>query len=104
VGPIALGWAAQALVGAWSHLVPAIGPGSPEVHARQRTILGRGATLRVVASQVGVALVSVGVPLGDGRLVEAGLAVLAACGLAAVALIAAALRPALAGGTRPVGA
>lgn len=104
VGPIALGWAAQALVGAWSHLVPAIGPGSPEVHARQRTILGRGATLRVVASQVGVALVSVGVPLGDGRLVEAGLAVLAACGLAAVVLIAAALRPALAGGTRPVGA
>lgn len=95
VGPIALGWAAQALVGAWSHLVPSIGPGSPEVHARQRALLGRGATVRVLAAQLGVALVSLGVPMGEGRLVEVGLVVLGACGATAVALIAAALWPAL---------
>ena len=32
--PLALGWTAQVLMGAWTHLVPAIGPGDPAVHAR----------------------------------------------------------------------
>ncbi|MET0772767.1 MAG: hypothetical protein ABWZ82_06770, partial [Candidatus Limnocylindrales bacterium] len=93
LGPLALGWAAQALVGSWSHLVPAVGPGSPDVHARQRAILGRWATTRVVLAQVGVALVSVGVPTGDGRILQVGLALVGGCAVVAVTLIAAALRP-----------
>jgi nitrite reductase (NO-forming) len=93
VGPLALGWTAQALLGSWSHLVPAVGPGSPPVHARQRAMLGRWATARVVITQVGVALVSVGLPTGDGRLTQAGLALVGACAIVAVVLLAAALRP-----------
>jgi nitrite reductase (NO-forming) len=93
VGPLALGWVAQALMGSWSHLVPAVGPGSPEVHARQRAVLGRWATPRVVLAQVGVALVTVGAPLGQGRLVELGSVLVGACAAAAVALVALALAP-----------
>jgi hypothetical protein len=95
IGPIALGWAAQALVGAWSHIVPAVGPGSPEVHARQRLVLGRGATGRVVLAQVGIGLVSVGIPAGEPRLLQVGLAMLAGCAVVAVALMVTALRPAV---------
>lgn len=95
VGPIALGWAAQALVGAWSHLVPSVGPGSPPVHARQRVVLGRWATGRVVAAQAGIGLVSLGVPLGWALAVQAGLAIIGACALVAVALLVTALLPTL---------
>jgi nitrite reductase (NO-forming) len=101
-GPLALGWAAQALMGSWSHLVPAVGPGSPEVHARQRAVLGRWATARVVLAQVGVALVTVGVTLGQGRLVEAGLVLVGACAVAAVALVAVALAPVVRSAPRSV--
>ena len=38
---LAIGWVGQVLVGSWSHLLPAIGPGDPLAHARQRSILGR---------------------------------------------------------------
>jgi hypothetical protein len=93
VGPLALGWAAQALMGSWSHLVPAVGPGSPVVHARQRVVLGRWATPRVVLAEVGVALVTVGIPLGQGPLVELGLVLVAGCAIVAVALLAMALAP-----------
>jgi nitrite reductase (NO-forming) len=98
--PLALGWAAQALVGSWSHLVPAVGPGSPPVHARQRTILGRWATPRAALAQVGVALVAMGLPMGDGRVVQAGLALVGACGSLAVVLLAAALLPLVSGPLR----
>jgi hypothetical protein len=101
-GPLALGWAAQALVGSWSHLVPAVGPGSPEVHARQRAVLGRWATPRLVLTQVGVALVTVGVPLGEGRLVELGLVLVGVSAIAAVALLALALAPVVRGASRGV--
>jgi nitrite reductase (NO-forming) len=58
---LALGWVAQVLIGSWSHLLPAIGPGDPIAHARQRGILGRGATIRIVALNVGVVSASIGV-------------------------------------------
>jgi nitrite reductase (NO-forming) len=93
VGPIALGWAAQALVGSWSHLVPAVGPGTPAVHARQRVLLGRWATPRLLVAQVGIAAVSVGVPTDAPVLIQLGLALVGACAIVAVGLIAAALRP-----------
>ncbi|MFN8519447.1 MAG: hypothetical protein U0667_08685 [Chloroflexota bacterium] len=92
LGPIALGWAAQALVGAWSHLVPAVGPGSPEVHARQRVLLGRWATPRLVLAQLGVALVAVGIPTGATWLAELGLALVAGYAVVAVILLGATLR------------
>jgi hypothetical protein len=40
MAPIGIGWVAQVLIGAWSHLVPAVGPGSPQRHAAQRRRLG----------------------------------------------------------------
>jgi hypothetical protein len=95
VGPIALGWAAQALVGSWSHLVPAIGPGSPEVHARQRAVLGRWATPRLLITQVGIASVSVGVPTDTPALIQLGLVLVGGCALVAGGLLAMALRPVL---------
>ena len=62
--PLAVGWVAQVLIGAWSQLVPAIGPGDMAAHARQRTGLGRAAAGRLVALNVGVALVTLGGAVG----------------------------------------
>jgi nitrite reductase (NO-forming) len=89
--PLALGWAVQVLVGSWTHLLPAIGPGGPLEHAVQRDILGRGATPRLVAFNAGTALVAIGWPAGVGVLAGAGalcaaLSVVASVGLAASAL------------------
>jgi hypothetical protein len=53
--PLAIGWLAQVLTGAWSHLLPAIGPGDMTVHAGQRQILGRAGALRFVVLNAGVA-------------------------------------------------
>lgn len=62
--PLAVGWVAQVLVGAWTHLVPAIGPGDQAVHARQRRRLGGGAVPRLVAWNGGVALITIGAAFG----------------------------------------
>ena len=62
--PLALGWTVQVLVGAWTHLVPAIGPGDPAVHAPQRRILGRWGRLRFASWNGGVALLIVGAVTG----------------------------------------
>jgi nitrite reductase (NO-forming) len=58
--PLAVGGVIQALLGSWSHLLPAIGPGSATAHRRQRERLGRAATLRLVALNLGTALVVLG--------------------------------------------
>jgi len=92
LGPLALGWAAQALVGAWSHLVPAVGPGSPAVHAHQRSLLGRWATARVLVAQLGIACVVVGVPGDVPALVQLGFVLVGACVLVALVLLVGALR------------
>jgi hypothetical protein len=73
--PLGLGWAAQILVGSWSHLVPAVGPGSPQQHARQRT---------------GLALAIVGQYLALPLIAQAGIVLTLASGALAVALLAAA--------------
>jgi hypothetical protein len=102
---LGVGWIAQVLVGSWSHLLPAIGPGDPVAHARQREILGRAATGRVVALNAGVALATVGALSTASSVGVAGLVV---CGVTlAASLIAfgAAARIGLAGpghrGLRP---
>jgi nitrite reductase (NO-forming) len=89
--PLGLGWVAQILVGSWSHLVPAVGPGSPQQHARQRTILGAYGRWRVVALNVGLALAVVGQLVAVPIAVQAGAVLTLAAGAVAVGLLAAAI-------------
>ena len=88
--PLAVGWVVQGLIGAWSQLLPAIGPGGMAAHARQRTNLGRAATGRLVALNLGVALVMIGgiidwtAPVVVG-LVLGGVTIMASLGIFVVA-------------------
>lgn len=70
--PLVAGGIGQVLVGAWTHLVPAIGPGDQTRHARQRAVLGRLSSVRWVALNGGVALASVGVIAGADGLLAVG--------------------------------
>jgi nitrite reductase (NO-forming) len=90
VGPIVIGWALQALVGSWSHLLPSVGPGDPARHAAQRRELGRWATTRLVAWNVGAGLVAAGA-FGPGWLGIAGAAVVGTVLLGSTALLGRAL-------------
>jgi nitrite reductase (NO-forming) len=54
--PLVVGAVMQVIVGSWTHLVPAIGPGDPVRHAWQRRILGRMAWPRLIGFQVGAGL------------------------------------------------
>ena len=83
--PLALGWVAQVLIGAWSHLLPAIGPGDGGAHARARTVLGRAATVRVVTFNLGVGLLVIGGSLTWTPAILLGMALAIATSLAAVA-------------------
>jgi hypothetical protein len=90
--PLVGGFVLQELVGSWSHLLPAVGPGEVAAHARQRDLLGRWALLRLVAWNAGVALLWVGLGLGVAALTAAGgLLLLGALG-ASLGLLAFALR------------
>jgi nitrite reductase (NO-forming) len=60
VGPLLIGGVAQILLGAMSHLLPAIGPGDSLRHAGQRRLLGRAAAVRLAALNAGAALVAIG--------------------------------------------
>ncbi len=55
-----IGGVSQILVGAMTHLLPAIGPGDHPRHAAQRSLLGRAAGIRLVAINVGATLVTLG--------------------------------------------
>ena len=83
---LGIGWIAQVLIGSWSHLLPAIGPGDPVAHARQRAMLGRAATARVSALNVGVALATFGALAKVATVGVVGLVVCAAA--LAVSLLA----------------
>ena len=76
----------------WTHLLPSIGPGGPVDHARQRVILGRVATPRLVALNAGVLLLAVGWPMGIAAASGVGAALAGAALLATVALTIGALR------------
>ncbi|HET6379843.1 MAG TPA: hypothetical protein VFH63_02250 [candidate division Zixibacteria bacterium] len=91
--PLIGGWALQLLVGSWGHLLPAVGPGDMETKARQRQLLARWATPRVVAWNAGLALLWPGFGFGLLPLIAAGavlfgLAALSALGLLGAALVA----------------
>ena len=90
--PLVLGWVAQVLMASWTHLLPSIGPGGPVDHARQRAILGRVSAPRLLALNVGVALVAVGWPLGIGGAAMAGAGLVTVALLGTVALTVLALR------------
>ncbi|MDO8483494.1 MAG: hypothetical protein Q7S35_00965, partial [Candidatus Limnocylindrales bacterium] len=74
--PLMAGWIGQVLIGAWTHLVPAIGPGDQAAHAVQRRWLGRSSTPRWLAWNGGVALGTGGLLAGNDALTAAGGALL----------------------------
>jgi len=80
LGPLAIGWTAQAIVGSAAHLLPSIGPGDPAAHRAMRSALARSWAARVVGLNLGAALVSI------GMLADAGWATAAGLVLAAVAI------------------
>ena len=92
--PLAVGWVVQVLIASWTHLLPSIGPGDPPAHARQRTVLGRWVVPRLVALNVGTALLAIGWPTGAAQLAACGLALVAIAVLTSVALGATAIRAA----------
>ena len=92
--PLVLGWFVQVLIGSWTHLVPAIGPGDLATHAAQRAILGRWATARLLLLNTGIVLVVVGQLSGASAMTGIGAgACLAAVGVALAVLIVAAIAP-----------
>ena len=93
--PLVAGWIGQVLVGSWTHLVPAIGPGDQAAHALQRLRLGRGAAPRWLIWNAGTALGTIGLLLGERAMVFVGLACVIASLFAALGLLAAAVREGL---------
>jgi nitrite reductase (NO-forming) len=90
--PLAGGWILQVLAGAWTHLVPPLGGGDPNLHARRRRLLGRIAAARLLAWNVGVGCVTLGLATGLAALSIGGAALGAWAVVASVALLVAALR------------
>ncbi|HET7830535.1 MAG TPA: hypothetical protein VFL03_13315 [Candidatus Limnocylindrales bacterium] len=91
---LVVGWVVQVLIASWTHLVPAIGPGDQAAHAGQRATLGRWAAPRLVALNIGTALLAVGWPLGFGTVAGIGTVLVAAAVLSSVALAGRAVRDA----------
>jgi len=86
--PLVVGFVVQVLVGSWTHLVPAIGPGDPRVHLRQRSILGAGSVPRFVALNLGAIAMALGLPSGVSALVLLGASLAGAALVAALGLLA----------------
>ena len=92
LAPLAVGWVVQALIAAWTHLLPSIGPGGPAEHARQRALLGRLAVPRLAMLNGGTVLLAIGLPVASREMVGTGgvlvaLAVGASLGLTALAVV-----------------
>lgn len=88
-GPLVIGWIGLAITASATHLVPAIGPGDPVAHARQRRLLGQGASIRLGLVDGGAAALALGLPLGVSAVVALG-AILLGLGLGATAILIAA--------------
>ncbi len=74
LGPMVPGWMGLAVLASATHIVPAIGPGDPAGHARQRRLLGQLGGTRLVLADLGIAALAVGIPWAIGPLVVAGIA------------------------------
>jgi hypothetical protein len=90
--PLAIGWVVQVLIASWTHLLPAIGPGTPVDHAVQRRVLGRGARARLLALNAGAGLVAIGWPLALAPVAGAGAALVATVVVTSVGLAWSAMR------------
>jgi nitrite reductase (NO-forming) len=98
IAPLAIGWAGQVLIGSWSHLLPAVGPGSLAQHARQRGILGRAALLRLLLLNGGVAALIAADALGQPLLSQLGAGSIVMAGVTSLLLLVGALLSLAAGG------
>ena len=85
-GPLVAGWVGLAILGSASHLLPAVGPGDPATHARQRRLLGRFAGTRLLVANAGVAGIAIGWPLHLEVVAAVGAALLA-LGLGSTAVL-----------------
>lgn len=90
--PLIGGWAVQELVAAWGHLLPTVGPGTMAVKARQREVLSRWGTARVVAWNGGLAVLWPGVGFGIPPLGVAGVGLFGTAAAVTLGLFVAALR------------
>lgn len=99
-GPLVAGWVGLAILGSATHLLPAVGPGDPAAHGRQRALLGRFAGARLIAADAGVAGLSIGWPLHAEGLLMAGAGLLAVALAATAALLLGAIRLGLSGRAR----
>jgi nitrite reductase (NO-forming) len=74
--PLVAGWVGLAILASATHLLPAVGPGHPEAHRRQRRLLGQAAVVRLGLLDVGVAALWIGLAadLPSAATVGAGLA------------------------------
>jgi nitrite reductase (NO-forming) len=86
VMPLVFGWAVQVLVGAWTHLLPAVAVTAPAVRAAMRERLGRAATPRLIAWNLGVLVAWIGLGVEVLPLALAGIAAFSLAALGAVAL------------------
>jgi nitrite reductase (NO-forming) len=84
--PLVFGWAVQVLVGAWTHLLPAVGVTAPAPRAAMRARLGRVATPRLVAWNLGVLVAWIGLAVDVLPVALAGIAGFSLAALGAVAL------------------
>jgi nitrite reductase (NO-forming) len=91
VMPLVAGWALQVLVGAWTHLLPAVAVTDPARRATMRATLGRWATARLAAWNAGVLLAWAGLGAQVLPLALAGVAAFSLAAFASVALVARAL-------------
>ena len=89
--PLLGGWVIQVLVGAWTHLLPAVAARGHDVRAAQRTLLGRWPWARLVAWNGGVLLAWAGLSAGMLPVALAGIAAFTAAALVSAGLVFAAL-------------
>jgi hypothetical protein len=90
-GPLVVGWLGITFLGSATHLLPAVGPGSPTSHAAQRRLLGRAAWLRLIALNVGCAGFTAGVLLSSDIATLAGIGSTAFGALGTAALLVGAI-------------
>ena len=84
-----MGWAGIAILASATHLLPAVGPGSPAAHATQRRLLGRWSVARLLALDLGCLTLTGGLNLSLEWAVTVGAVLLSMGTAATVALLGA---------------
>lgn len=89
--PLVAGWALQVLVGAWTHLLPAVASIEPARRAQQRRLLGRLAVPRVGVWNAAVLVAWLGLGLGWLPVALAGIMIFSLVVAGSVGLVLSAL-------------